>query len=85
MPLTVHDPAEAVLAAVPSAHLGMAGSDHSRSAARAFCQPGPGGPWGAPDPLFVSVWLDGVVRYYDLCAPTAILGTPGAPVARRSG
>jgi hypothetical protein len=43
MPLTVHDPAEAVLAAVPSAHLGMAGSDHSRPAACALCQPGPGG------------------------------------------
>jgi hypothetical protein len=83
MPFTVHDPAEAVLTAVPSAHLGMAGSDHSRPAACALCQPGPGGSWGAPNPLFVLGWLDGVVRCHKLRAPTAIAGTPGASVARR--
>jgi hypothetical protein len=54
IPLNAHDPAEAVLAAVPSAHLSMAGSDHSRLAACALCQPGSSGSWGAPDPLFVS-------------------------------
>jgi hypothetical protein len=81
MPLTVHDPAEVVLAAVPSAHLGMAGSDHSRPAACALCQPGPGGSLGAQDPLFVSGWLDRVMRCHKLRTPTAI--TPGASVARR--
>jgi hypothetical protein len=53
IPLTVHAPAEAVLAAVPSAHLGVAGSSHSRPAACTLCQPGPGGSWGAPGPLFL--------------------------------
>jgi hypothetical protein len=45
MPLTVHDPAEAVLAAVPSAHLGMAGSDHCAPLRARSASLGPAGRW----------------------------------------
>jgi hypothetical protein len=83
-PLTVHAVAEAGLAAEPTAHLGAAGSEHSRPAAYALCQPAcAGGPWGAPDPLLISGWFDGVVRCYDLRSATPVSGAPGTPVARR--